>query len=383
MLKKILAKKSRTILGINSGTSMDGVDLALVQFRKTPRRQIKLLSHATVPYPDGLRNHIFHLIANGSTAQWSQLDALLGHVYADAAMKFLNDHSTRFIDAIGLHGQTVFHHPECEKLFGYDIHSTWQIGDPDVVAKKTGVVTVSHFRNGDVGEGGSGAPLVPVLDLALFRHPLRNRVILNLGGIANLTVIERKSKLQNLLAFDTGPGNVLIDHCSQMLYGRPYDEGGRFASRGTVRQSILDRLMDHPYFQKTPPKSTGRETFGSDYLSTIEKRFEGVDIEDVMATVTEFTVASIADQLRRYVPLAIDEMIVSGGGAKNSFLLQRLRERCNVPIVRSDELGVPSHAKEAMLFAYLADAALSGAPANVPSVTGARRFTVIGRISQP
>ncbi len=382
MLQKILNKKSRTVLGINSGTSMDGVDLALVRIGKLSQ-PMKLLAHTTVPYPDGLRKYILSLIENGSAEQWSQLNSLLGHVYADAAMKFLRRHSIRSIDVIGLHGQTVFHHPKDEKLFGYDIHSTWQIGDPDVVAKTTGVITVSHFRNGDVAEGGSGAPLVPVLDLALFRHPRRSRVILNLGGIANLTVVERKSTIKNLIAFDTGPGNVLIDHFSQMLCGHSYDEDGRLASRGTARQSILDRLMDHPYFKTTPPKSTGRETFGSDYLSTIEKLLEGVKIEDVMATVTEFTAVSIADQLQRYVPLALDEMIVSGGGAKNGFLLRRLRERCNVPVVRSDELGVPSHAKEAMLFAYLADAALSRTPANVPSVTGARRFAVIGRISQP
>lgn len=383
MLHKVLTKKPRTILGINSGTSMDGIDLALVRIGRTPRAAVKLMAHQTVSYPDGLRSHILEVIQKGSAAQWTRLDALLGHVYADAARQFLHDHSIRSVDAIGLHGQTVFHHPESERLFGYDVHSTWQIGDPDVVAKTTGVVTVSHFRNGDVAVGGSGAPLVPFLDLALFRHPKRRRVVLNIGGIANLSVIDRKTTRKNLLAFDTGPGNMLIDHFSNALYRRPYDENGQFAARGTLLESALTRLMDHPFLHQPPPKSTGRETFGADYAISLGNIFQDAKPEDVMRTVTEFTAASIADQIRHWLPDPVDEIIVSGGGAGNGFLMQRLRERCGVSVIRSDELGIPSHAREAMLFACLADAALSGTVANLPSVTGAHRFAVLGRISQP
>ena len=372
-----------------SGTSLDGVDAALVEIHNSGLdTRVELLHFVTHPYPAGLKETLLQISApdGGSTAEVCRLNFLLGHLFADAVAALLQ--AAHFDPArlhfIASHGQTVQHLPRAENLYGYEITGTLQIAEPSVIAKRTGVPTVADFRPADLAEGGQGAPLVPYFDYVLFHSVEKNRGLLNLGGIANLTVLPKEAGLEQTTAFDTGPGNMVIDAVTAELFGQPYDRDGARAATGTVSEKLLRFGLKHPYFERRPPKSTGREEFGAEFSRRFVRqgRKLGLRPEDVVATATELTAATVhqayADFVEKDTPL--DELIVSGGGARNGVLMRSLQEKFSLPVRPIDEFGIPAEAKEAVCFAVLGNETLAGHPNNVPAATGARRATVLGKI---
>jgi anhydro-N-acetylmuramic acid kinase len=268
-------------------------------------------------------------------------------------------------------------------MFGRTIRATLQIGDPSAIAALTGITTVGDFRVADMAVGGQGAPLVPYFDWLVFRSKKMNRLLLNIGGIANITVLPRGCRVEEVAAFDTGPGNMVVDSLMHEFYGKAYDRNGRIASSGAVSLELFDRLVRHPYLRRRPPKSTGREEFGGEYMRDVLRSGKNYDREDVIATVSQFTAYAVHDGYRRFVEkkMEADEVIVSGGGARNRFFLEELqRYFSRARVRRVDEFGVSADAKEAVCFAILANEAVAGNAANIPAVTGARRRVVLGKI---
>lgn len=374
----------RRVAGVMSGTSLDGVDVAVVELSGTSPA-LRLLDYREYPLPDRLRDSLVE--ACSGTLPMRDLFALsarLGLYYAECVEQSVQRAvPSGSIDAVGVHGQTVYHAPELEPA-----GVTVQIGDAAAVAERVGsgvgTIVVSDFRSNDVALGGQGAPLVPWCDLQLLHSPERNRVALNVGGIANITWLSRGATPDTLLAFDTGPGNMMIDRAMARLYNCPYDAEGGTAAAGRVDGDVLALLQQDPYFSAPPPKSTGRERFGIERADTVidDALARGVAPNDLVATLTRLTAWSIGEGVRLAADGAvIDEVVVSGGGARNAALLRMLREEMPASAIhRSDDLGLPSDAKEAICFALLADAALHERPATLPSVTGARRASVAGAI---
>lgn len=369
--------KGRLVLGLMSGTSHDGVDAALVAFAGNRPR---LLRHSRTAYSRALRESI-HSAFGGTAEDVCRLNFTLGEVFARAALQCLRDAGAdpSSVEAIASHGQTIYHIPPRGKKPG----STLQIGEPAVIAQRTGIKVVSDFRAADMALGGHGAPLVPFADHALFRRRA-TCCAQNIGGIANVTVVT--PDLEGVFAFDTGPGVCLIDEAMMALFGKPFDRGGRTAARGRPHAGLLKRLLGHRYFRTRPPKSTGRELFGSGMLQKILKRRQRTRPEDLVATLTHLTALSIKDAYERFVfpEHEIREVILSGGGARNSYLVALIREALAPLEVRHvDEFGVPAEAKEAMSFAVLANETLRGRPSSLPRVTGASRAAVLGKITLP
>ncbi len=386
-LRRIVEKEERLAVGLMSGTSVDGVDAALVRLRGHTVRDITLELEAftTHSYPTGLREYILRhsRSGSGSVDGLCRLNAVLGELFAEAALRVIHQagRTPAEIDFIGSHGQTVHHLPDEAEWFGVPGRSTLQLGEPAIIAKRTGIVTVADFRPADVALGGQGAPLVPYFDYVVFRSDEESRGLLNIGGIANLTVLPKGAGLAEIFAFDTGPGNMLIDALAQRHFGKPFDRDGKIAGRGKPDRDLLDRLLQHSYFGQPPPKSTGRELFGAPFLELFQQA--ALSGEDAVATATALTAESIARAIERFVApdVAMERLIVSGGGARNRYLLQLLRRA--LPALRiesSDSYGVPADAKEAMCFALLANETLAGRPANVPSCTGAAGATILGKI---
>lgn len=369
--------KGRLILGLMSGTSHDGVDAALVSFvRSRPR----LVKHTHIAYPPALRQGIASAF-EGSTEAVCRLNFALGEAFARAALRCLREAGVAppEVEAVASHGQTIHHIPPRGRRPG----STLQIGEPAVIAQRTGIKVVSDFRTADMALGGQGAPLVPFADHVLFRSRA-TCCVQNLGGIANVTVVT--PAIDEVFAFDTGPGNSLIDEAMRALFGKPMDRGGKVARKGKPDARLLSRLLGLPYFRKRPPKSTGRETFGSEMLKAILARSRKMRPEDVAATLTHFTARSIKDAYARFVfpKHDVKEVILSGGGARNTFLVGLLREELSPARVKLiDEFGIPAEAKEAMSFAILANETLRGRPSSLPRVTGASRAAVLGKITLP
>ncbi len=391
-LERLIRKKEKLIVGLMSGTSVDAIDAVLVSVRgsgtDTRFRQIGFRSFA---YPRGFRDYVLSVSqpGGGSVDAISALNILFARMFADAVLALTKKTGIPpgRIDLIGSHGQTIHHVPAEHKLFGKKIRSTLQIGDPSAIAKFTGIPTVGNFRVGDMALGGQGAPLVPYFDYLAFRSSTKNRAVLNIGGIANITLLKNQCREKDVLAFDTGPGNMVIDAIMARLFGLPYDRHGAVAARGKILPGLLRQLMGHRYFSRPLPKSTGREMFGDTFVKSILHLSRRERKEDIVATVTEFTAVSIADQFQRHLRprlrgARLHELIVSGGGTKNVTLMKTLT-RCFFPsaVLCSDERGVPSDAKEALCFALLANETLAGHPANIPSVTGAASGTVLGSIS--
>jgi len=373
-------------IGLMSGTSADGMDAAavLIEGGDAPRRATKLVALRSVLFEPELRAEI--LLAQEGELPLRRLFSLavaLGDVGADAARQA---HAAAGWneppDVIGFHGQTVFHDPRGERS-GRPL--TTQIGEAAVVAHALGAPVVSNFRMADVLEGGEGAPLVPRFDYNQFGSDTVVRVLLNLGGIANLTRIPAGAPIGAITAFDCGPGNMLLDGIVAALRpeGPAYDAGGAFAARGRVYEAALAEFLAHPFFARKPPKSAGREEFGAEYRARFLSRTEGRSLEDRLRTAVEITAAGVARGVEQSGPGAPDEVIVSGGGALNATLLDAIRARLPRSAVRtSDELGVPSEAKEAMAFAFLAAETMAGRPGNVPAATGARKEVVLGSVTQ-
>jgi len=362
-----------------SGTSADGIDVAVVDVRGGRLKQrVSLIRRGTVPYPATVRKQIL-AVSNGvaHVGDVSRLHTLLGELYAKAVRRVAGRQS---LDLIGCHGQTVFHdgdgrHP-----------TTLQLGDGSVIAAHTGVPVVSDFRTADIAAGGRGAPLVPYVDYLLFRHPKRGRVSLNIGGIANLTAIPADARPEDVIAFDTGPGNMVADAlAARRTRGRArYDRDGRMAAAGRVNEALLDELLADPYFRRRPPKTSGREQFGKAFVDHIVS--VGLPLDDLIATATALTPASIALGIARFVQrrMSVDELIVAGGGVHNHRMMAYLAAFLpGVAIRTSDDYGVDVDRKEAIAFAILAHETWRRRPSNLLAATGARRAAILGKCSFP
>ena len=388
ILRTLQQRRSKVIVGLISGTSVDGIDAALVRVTGNGlSTRVKLIAYDTYQYPKRLRELVLgnSLPDTGSVDVICELNVLIAHFFADAVRKIAKKAGIRpaSIDLIGSHGQTVHHLPTPKRVFGKTVTSTLQLGDPSTIAKLTGIVTVGDFRMADMAAGGEGAPLVPYFDYLMFRSTTKDRILLNLGGIANFTALPKNCPLEEVVAFDTGPADMVIDALMMKFYKKKFDAGGAVARKGNIQTRLLLSLMSHPYFEQKPPKSTGRELFGRMFLPAVLRQTKGMKKEDVIATVTELTAFSVFDQYNRFIAerMKADEVLVSGGGARNRAVIEALRDYFGSATVRTiEEIGYSSDAKEAICFAVLANETISENPSNVPSVTGAQRPVILGKI---
>ena len=377
-------KSNLRVAGLMSGTSADGIDVAIIDYGKTG---IEVLAFGTFPYPPALRKLIFKLF-DPDTARIEEIthaNFAAGEVFAEALRHLCKKSKIGLssIDVIGSHGQTIYHNPKGTRFGNKLLRSTLQIGEPCVIAQRTGITTVADFRTADIAAGGQGAPLVPFADYILFGHKRKNRVIQNIGGIANLTWLGAGGTANDIIAFDTGPGNMIIDALVNMGTGgkKKYDVDGRLAAAGSIDESLLKDLMKHKYLSKRPPKTTGREEFG---LQFTKRFFKQKNFNDLVATATAFTAKSIAAAYRAFLPDKPDEIILCGGGSRNPVLVKMLGEyAAPARILIMDELGIDADAKEAISFAILAACTIKGIPNNVPSATGAKKPVVLGKIIFP
>jgi anhydro-N-acetylmuramic acid kinase len=385
-------KSNMIVAGVMSGTSADGINVALVRVGGA-RARFDLIGHAEYPYPKPVRAAILAAMnaSRASVADLARLNFLLGELYADAVQAAEKRFGVK-ADLVGCHGQTLYHQGEPRIFLGRTIAATWQTGEAAIVAARTGVPVVSDFRPADIASGGKGAPLVPYLDYMLFRDAHVGRIVQNIGGIANLTAIPAGVAAKHVFAFDTGPGNMVIDAVTEKLFGQPFDRGGKIAGSGKVLNKVIPEILRHDFFRKKPPRTAGREEFGREFVQDFLRRCGRHRKQDVVATATALTAQSIADALRRFVlsksarKPRFHEMILSGGGAKNATLVQMLTAELTHLGFRlrfSDEFGLPSEAKEAVAFSLLAHATWYRQPSNVPSATGAKRAAVLGKISYP
>jgi len=375
-----------------SGTSADAIDVALARIAGAPPHlRAKLLRCTSLLWPDNLRRAILRVAEGGASSarEISQLDFRLAEAFARAALEACKRFrvSPRRIQLIGSHGQTVYHQPAASQFFGARTASTLQLGDPAVIAARTGITTVGDFRPADLALGGQGAPLVSYVDYVLYRHPRLGRASLNLGGIANITVIPPAAKPQDVIAFDTGPGNMVIDALVQRFTRgrRRFDHGARMAQRGRSLPGLLDRLLADPYLLKRPPKSTGRERYGERYVAELIRMGRKYDARpaDLVRAATLFTSLAIVDALHRFVlpKTRIHQLIVSGGGAHNPLILAQLSAALpQMEVLPSSRFGVSEDAKEAFAFAILAYETFHGRPSNLPSATGASHPAILGKI---
>jgi anhydro-N-acetylmuramic acid kinase len=410
-----MSSKPMLVLGLMSGTSADGIDVALTRISAVaPNLNAKLLGHTSVKFPAAVRREILRVAEQQpiSAGELSQLNFRLGELFADAALAACRRFKVppRRIALIGSHGQTVFHQGRATSYFGSPTASTLQIGEPAIIAARTGITTIGDFRPADMALGGQGAPLVPYADYLLYRHPKLGRVSLNLGGIANITVIPASAKPSQVLAFDTGPANMLVDALVQhFTHGRHrFDKDARLAKSGQIDRYLIRRLLRDPYLKQPPPKSTGREYYGQAYLKKLLAlgRHHCAEPADLIRAATIFTALSVVDALNRFVldKTKIHQLIVSGGGAQNPLILAQLsaafspgtrkgpvgarfsashfaRFADSIEVLPSSRLGIPEDAKEAFAFALLAYETFHRRPANLPSATGAHGPAILGKIS--
>lgn len=388
-----MISKPLLVLGLMSGTSADGIDVALARISGAPPHlKAKLLGHTSFNFPPALRKEILQVAEQQPipAGELSQLNFRLGHTYADAVLAACKKFRVRpsRINLIGNHGQTIFHQGKPANYFSKPIASTLQIGEGSVIAARTGITTVSDFRPADMALAGQGAPLVPYVDYLLYRHSQLGRVSLNLGGIANITVIPANAKPSQVFAFDTGPANILIDALVQhFTHGRQrFDRDAHLAQSGGSIPALLHELLQDPYLKLAPPKSTGREYYGRVYVQKLLAvgRKHHAKPNDLIRAATVFTALSIVDALNRFVlrKHKIQQLIVSGGGARNPLILARLSAALpGVEILPSSHFGIREDAKEAFAFALLAYETFHQRPGNLPSATGARGPAILGKIS--
>ena len=378
------------VAGVMSGTSADGINVALVRVsaRGRGRPRHTLLSHAEYPFPAPVRRAILGLMNAelARVADLARLNFLLGELYAEAVARTARKHRVK-VELVGCHGQTLYHQGQAERFLGRRLAVTWQTGEGAVIAAGLGVPVVSDFRPADMAAGGKGAPLVPFVDYLLYRDDRVGRIAQNIGGIANLTAIPADGSLGDVIAFDTGPGNMVMDAVMDDLYGKRYDRDGKVAAGGRVLDAVIAGLLRAPFFRQKPPRTAGREEFGREYVSRFLQLCRGAHKADVVATATALTARTIADAVQRFALRdggGYREMIVSGGGAKNPTLMAMLHgelKSLGLELRFSDEFGVPSEAKEAMAFALLAYETWHRRPSNVPSATGAKRAVILGKVS--
>ena len=400
MSAKAMQRKAMIVAGVMSGTSADGVDVAIV--RVSPGRNgaslpgVRVLLHESFPYTGEVRAAVLAAMnAEGiSVPELARLNWRLGALYADAVEATVAKFGRR-VALIGLHGQTIYHQAMPAEYLGSPVRATWQTGEAAVVAERMRVPVVSDLRAADMAAGGQAAPLVPIFDLCLFRSATKNRVLLNLGGIANVTAIPAGADGSGVLAFDTGPANMAVDLLMTKLYGRSFDCGGQTAARGRVLLAVVDEVLADHYFAAAPPKSCGREEFGESFAERVHALClaAGARKPDVIATAAAITVRSILDAYGRFcwthlgqrAPLArATEVIAAGGGARNAWIMGQLRAgfaELGVKLRLIDQFGIAAEAKEAAAFALLAWLRWHGLPGNVPAATGASRAVVLGKVS--
>jgi anhydro-N-acetylmuramic acid kinase len=389
---------SMIVAGVMSGTSADGINVALVQLpaRGRGRPRYTLLAHAEYPFPAPVRSAILEMMnaESARVADLARLNFLLGELYAEAVAKTARRHRVK-LDLVGCHGQTLYHQGVAQRFLGRQLAVTLQTGEGAVIAARLGVPVVSDFRPADMAAGGKGAPLVPFLDYFLYRDQRVARIAQNIGGIANLTAIPAGASLREVIAFDTGPGNMVMDAVMEELFGKRCDRDGKVAATGHVLDGVIVKLLRAPFFRQKPPRTAGREEFGREYVGLFLQLCRGASKPDIVATATALTARSIADAVERFVlprfvvpaarrKRAGRQMIVSGGGAKNPTLMAMLRDAVTTLGIKlhfSDEFGLPAGAKEAVAFALLAHETWHGRPSNVPSATGAKRAAILGKIS--
>jgi anhydro-N-acetylmuramic acid kinase len=388
-----MSAKTMTVAGIMSGTSADGIDVALVRIADGKARpSLTLLAHEGFAFPAALRRAVLAAMnaASTSTAELARLNWRLGLAYAEAVRATLKRHKVE-LDLIGCHGQTLYHQPRAAMYAGRNFACTWQAGEAQVMAATLGIPVVSNFRPADMLAGGQGAPLVPLLDYVLFANSKRGRVLQNIGGIANLTAIPVGAGADKVIAFDTGPGNMVIDALAQKLYQKRFDRNGAIAAEGAVIEPVLARALRNPYFQLNPPRTAGREQFGREYaakfLAACQRHSDKP--EDALATATALTAETIAQSYKRFCKSKMKsgngvDYIVSGGGARNHTLMAMLTRRLEplgCELAASEEFGLPAEAKEAAAFALLAWQTWHHLPGNVPAATGARRPVILGQVT--
>ena len=389
-LVEITEKKKRKVIGLMSGTSADGVDAALIEIEGCGiNTKFRLTEFITYPFPEDVRNRVFKLFSPSdcSVEDVCEMNFILGHIFARAALEVIKQArlKTSEVDLIGSHGQTICHLPEADS--DGSVPSTLQIGEPAVIAHSTGIVTVGDFRVADIAAGGQGAPLVPYVDFLLLQDNNKSRAIQNIGGISNVTILPAGGDVEDILAFDTGPGNMMIDEIVRITTDgqQHYDRGGEMASKGTVNEHLIQNLLSHPFIRRPPPKTTGREEFGTHFAHELlgkAKRL-GISNVDLMATVTAYTVECIYQNYKLFVlpKCDVSEILVSGGGLHNTTLMNILREKFHPIHVKSvEEFGLMSDAKEAIAFAVLANETIHGNPGNVPGATGANCPIILGKI---
>jgi anhydro-N-acetylmuramic acid kinase len=397
-----MTKENMIVAGVMSGTSADGINVALVRMKEsrgshTPvlrsHAEFELLGHGEYSYPKKVRSAVLSAMnaTRANVADLARLNFLLGELYSDAVLATERQFRTK-ADLVGCHGQTLYHQGEPAPFLGRKLAVTWQTGEAAIIAARVGAPVVSDFRPADMAAGGKGAPLVPFLDYVLFRDARFGRIVQNIGGIANLTAIPAGAAADEVVAFDTGPGNMVIDAVTHHFFRQPFDRSGRIAASGKAREEIVRKILQRDFFRKAPPKTAGREEFGREFVREFLQSCGRIPKPDIVATATALTAKSIADAVQRYVmknstrKRRFQEMILSGGGAQNSTLVGMLGNELASLKLRlrfSDEFGLPSAAKEAVAFALLAHETWHGRPGNIPSATGAKHAAVLGKISYP
>jgi anhydro-N-acetylmuramic acid kinase len=400
-LHNLLKKKNRLVVGLMSGTSADGIDACLVKIDNTNPKdlasrgknlKVKPIGCKTYKFPQGVQQKIIQV----SDPSYQNLDEVLrlnmalGEYFTKAVFSVVKASGQKMdeIDLIGSHGQTVRHLPEWTKKFGKKVRATLQIGEPAVIASKTGVVTVGDFRTGDIALGGQGAPLTPYVHFLLFGDKKISRMVVNIGGIANFTVSPKAGKVDDIFAFDSGPGNMIVDNLIRKIYKKNFDKDGKIASSGKVNSDLLNKLKEDEYFYKRPPKSCGRENFGEEFVSKILNRAKKLRVkpEDIITTASELSVWSILDAYEKFVKpkIKLNQILLSGGGVHNKYFLKRLKFLFHpIKVMSTQELGQDPDFLEAISFAILANQTIEGKPVSFRKTTGAKKPGILGKICLP
>ncbi len=390
-IQRLFEKSQLYILGLMSGTSCDGLDMARIRITHTGQKtEFELLNSKTIPYSAEQKKYLLHLIQSETTSaqELSKLNFYLSKIWSEMIQAFLkeNNLTAKDVDLIGSHGQTIWHEPLPGLYVDRQISSTFQLGDPSVLAQLTQIPVVGDFRTADVALGGQGAPLIPYFDWIYFSKFKQNILSVNIGGISNLTLVPANGNINEVAAFDCGPGNMLIDLAVSRLFDLPYDEDGRLASSGKEDKVFFKILKEEdPFTNMPPPKSTGRELYGRTYLDGLLKRAESLRLEkaDILYNLTQYTAYSIFENYRRFIlpEHRAEAVVIGGGGAHNAFLMETLAHYfAPVAVTSAGEYGIDQDFKEAIGFAVLANETIHGTPANIPAATGASRRAVLGKI---
>ncbi len=370
-------------IGLMSGTSLDGIDVCLAEISGVSLdTKVKVLKADTLPLNQDVIDKIHKAMDEqlSSSKLISSLNVELGYVFGQAVLDFVKKHNIDLskVDYIASHGQTIYHIAQTEKDY---FRSSLQLGEAAIIADMCQTTVVYNFRNADIASGGQGAPLVPYADYILFRDQEKTRAIHNIGGIANMTFLKKNGTLTDIIAFDSGPGNMMINEATALLFSKPYDEDGKIATKGKMIEKMYDEIYQHPYFHQTYPKSTGRELFGSSYTKDIIQKYAAYPKEDIVHTLSMITVDSIVDSYHKIIGEIIDELILCGGGAYNQFIKNEISKKMErTKVILLDDLGFESSYKEALAFIILGNQTLNKKPSNVTSATGAKSYKILGQI---